>query len=114
VFWKHPTSPPQGRPRRDDHLLCPALRGLSEKPWPRHRRVGASGRVSTRADAPAGSRRLVWRRVGNGVMVVGLAAGVYVLLPRLGGLSRDADELRHAQDNQRRQPNIRSGRDPGH
>jgi len=37
------------------------------------------------------------RRVGNGVMVVGLAVGVYVLLPRLGGLSRDAAELRHAR-----------------
>jgi uncharacterized protein (TIRG00374 family) len=39
----------------------------------------------------------VVRRVGNGVMVVGLAAGVYALLPRLGGLSRDAAELRHAR-----------------
>ena len=37
------------------------------------------------------------RRVGNGLMVVGLAVGVYVLLPRLGGLSRDAAELRHAR-----------------
>jgi uncharacterized protein (TIRG00374 family) len=37
------------------------------------------------------------RRVGNGVMVVGLAVGVYVLLPRLGGLSRDAAELRYAR-----------------
>jgi uncharacterized protein (TIRG00374 family) len=44
-----------------------------------------------------GRRRLVIRRVGNGLMVVGLAAGIYVLLPRLGGLSRDAAELRHAR-----------------
>jgi uncharacterized membrane protein YbhN (UPF0104 family) len=39
----------------------------------------------------------VVRRVGNGVMFVGLAPGVYALLPRLGGLSRDAAELRHAR-----------------
>ena len=47
--------------------------------------------------ARKGRRRLVMRRVGNGLMVVGLAVGVYVLLPRLGGLSRDAAELRHAR-----------------
>lgn len=56
--------------------------------------------MGTQPEVPAareGRRRLVLRRVGNGVMVVGLAAGVYVLLPRLGGLSRDAAELRHAR-----------------
>src|SRR5215472_13414208 len=30
-------------------------------------------------------------------MVVGLAVGLYALLPRIGGLSRDAAELRHAR-----------------
>ena len=42
-------------------------------------------------------RRLVLRRVGNGVVVVGLAVFLYGLLPRIGGLSRDAAELRHAR-----------------
>ena len=42
-------------------------------------------------------RRLVLRRVGNSVVVVGLAVFLYGLLPRIGGLSRDAAELRHAR-----------------
>jgi uncharacterized protein (TIRG00374 family) len=88
--------------RRDHHPLCPAPRGLSGKPWHRYRqrRMAASGNAGTQPEVPTareGRRRLVMRRVGNGVMVVGLAVGVYVLLPRLGGLSRDAAELRHAR-----------------
>jgi uncharacterized membrane protein YbhN (UPF0104 family) len=56
--------------------------------------------VSTGSEMPAaqkGRRRLLVRRAVNAVMVVGLAVGLYALLPRLGGLSRDAAELRHAR-----------------
>jgi len=79
----------QRRARRDRHPICPVLRGLSGKH--RQRRMAASKSVDTRAEVPAGGapaarkgrRRLVMRRVGNGVMFVGLAVGVYALLPRL-------------------------------
>jgi uncharacterized protein (TIRG00374 family) len=37
------------------------------------------------------------RWIVHGVMFVALTAGVFVLLPRLGGLSRDAAGLRHAR-----------------
>jgi uncharacterized membrane protein YbhN (UPF0104 family) len=37
------------------------------------------------------------RRVVHGVLFVALAAGVFGLLPRLGGLTRDAAGLRHAR-----------------
>ena len=67
------------------------LRGLSVKH--RQPRMAASESVDTRPGVPAGRapaarkdrRRLVMRRVGNGVMFGGLAVGVYALLPRLGG-----------------------------
>ena len=72
--------------------------------------MAASESAGTGPEVPAGGapaggapaarkdrRRLVMRRVGNGVMFAGLAVGVYALLPRLGGLSHDAAELRHAR-----------------
>jgi uncharacterized protein (TIRG00374 family) len=62
--------------------------------------MAASGSADGRPEVPTGQkgrRRVVLRRTGNGVMLVALAAGVYALLPRLGGLSRDAAELRHAR-----------------
>ena len=37
------------------------------------------------------------RWVVHGVLFVALAAGVFGLLPRLGGLTRDAAGLRHAR-----------------
>ena len=44
-----------------------------------------------------GRRRPALRWIVHGVMFVALAAGVYGLLPRLGGLTRDAAGLRHAR-----------------
>ena len=41
-------------------------------------------------------RRPAVRRVGQAVLFVALAAGVFGWLPRLGGLARDAAGLRHA------------------
>jgi uncharacterized protein (TIRG00374 family) len=37
------------------------------------------------------------RRILHGVLLVALAAGIYGVLPRLGGLTRDAAGLRHAR-----------------
>jgi uncharacterized membrane protein YbhN (UPF0104 family) len=37
------------------------------------------------------------RRIVHVVLFIALAAGVFGLLPRLGGLTRDAAELRHAR-----------------
>jgi uncharacterized protein (TIRG00374 family) len=37
------------------------------------------------------------RWIVHGLLLVGLAAGIYGLLPRLGGLTRDAAGLRHAR-----------------
>jgi uncharacterized protein (TIRG00374 family) len=39
----------------------------------------------------------VVRRILHGVLLVALAAGVFGLLPRIGGLARDASSLRHAR-----------------
>src|SRR6266542_4357448 len=44
-----------------------------------------------------GRRRPAMRWIVHGVLLVGLAAGVFGLLPRLGGLTRDAAGLRHAR-----------------
>jgi uncharacterized protein (TIRG00374 family) len=44
-----------------------------------------------------GRRRSAMRWIVHGVMLVALVAGVFGLLPRLGGLSRDAAGLRHAR-----------------
>src|SRR5580658_565985 len=52
------------------------------------------------ADPPPhqkGRRRPVLRWIVNGVLLVALAAGIFGLLPRLGGLTRDAAGLRHAR-----------------
>jgi uncharacterized protein (TIRG00374 family) len=44
-----------------------------------------------------GRRRPAVRWIANAVLFVALAAGVFALLPRLGGLTRDAAGLRHAR-----------------
>ena len=44
-----------------------------------------------------GRRRLAVRRIMHGVLFVALVAGVFGLLPRLGGLTHDAAGLRHAR-----------------
>src|SRR5580692_5012422 len=44
-----------------------------------------------------GRRRPAVRWIVHGVLLVALAAGIYGLLPRLGGLTRDAAGLRHAR-----------------
>jgi len=53
-----------------------------------------AGRASSRQK---GRRRPAMRWIVHGVLLVGLAAGVFGLLPRLGGLTRDAAGLRHAR-----------------
>ncbi len=61
--------------------------------------------VNTPPDARAGRasplqrgrRRLAIRWIAHGVLFVALAAGIFGLLPRLGGLTRDAAGLRHAR-----------------
>ena len=53
-----------------------------------------AGRASPR---PGGRRRPAVRRILHAVLFVALAAGVFGLLPRLGGLTRDAAGLRHAR-----------------
>src|SRR6516164_490842 len=42
-------------------------------------------------------RRPVMRRIVHVVLFIALAVGVFGLLPRLGGLTRDAADLRHAR-----------------
>jgi uncharacterized protein (TIRG00374 family) len=42
-------------------------------------------------------RRPAVRRIVNGALLVALTAGIFGLLPRLGGLTRDAAGLRHAR-----------------
>jgi hypothetical protein len=54
-------------------------------------------RASRASPRPGGRRRPAVRRVVHGVLFVALAAGVFGLLPRLGGLTRDAAGLRHAR-----------------
>jgi len=44
-----------------------------------------------------GRRRPVMRRIVHVVLFIALAVGIFTLLPRLGGLTRDAAELRHAR-----------------
>jgi uncharacterized protein (TIRG00374 family) len=61
--------------------------------------------ADSQPDAPAGRaspqqggwRRPSARAILNGVLIVALAAGLFGLLPRLGGLSREAAGLRHAR-----------------
>lgn len=61
----------------------------------------ARGRAPSppRGDSPAarkGRRHPALRWIGHGVLLVALAVGVFGLLPRIGGLTRDAAGLRHA------------------
>src|SRR5262249_42050168 len=66
---------------------------------------GAPGMIGSKASQPADAapaaqrrrRRPAVRRIVHVVLFVALAAGVFGLLPRLGGLTRDAAELRHAR-----------------
>src|SRR5262249_57868424 len=66
---------------------------------------GARGMTASKASQPADAapaaqrrrRRPAVRRIVHVVLFVALAAGVFGLLPRLGGLTRDAAELRHAR-----------------
>src|SRR5262245_22939354 len=44
-----------------------------------------------------GRRRPAVRWIANGVLFVALAVGIFGVLPRLGGLTRDAAGLRHAR-----------------
>jgi len=44
-----------------------------------------------------GRRHPAARRIAHGVLFVALAVGIFGLLPRLGGLTRDAAGLRHAR-----------------
>jgi uncharacterized membrane protein YbhN (UPF0104 family) len=44
-----------------------------------------------------GRKHRVARRILTGVLLVALAVGIFGLLPRLGGLTRDAAGLRHAR-----------------
>ena len=54
-------------------------------------------RANRASPRPGGRRRPAVRWVLHGVLLVALAAGVFGLLPRLGGLTRDAAGLRHAR-----------------
>jgi uncharacterized protein (TIRG00374 family) len=49
------------------------------------------------AGRPAGRRRRVLGRVAHAVLFAALTAGVFGLLPRLGGVAHDAAELRQAR-----------------
>ena len=49
------------------------------------------------AAATRGRRRPAVRWIVHGVLLVALTAGIFGLLPRLGGLTRDAAGLRHAR-----------------
>ena len=46
---------------------------------------------------PQGRRRSALRWIAHGLLFVALAVGVFGVLPRLGGLTRDAAGLRHAR-----------------
>ena len=46
---------------------------------------------------PDGRRRPALRWIGHGLLFVALAVGVFGVLPRLGGVTRDAAGLRHAR-----------------
>ena len=50
-----------------------------------------------RAPLHGGRRRPAVRWIVHGVLLVALAAGIFGVLPRLGGLTRDAAGLRHAR-----------------
>src|SRR5690348_18277507 len=50
-----------------------------------------------RAPPHGGRRRPAVGWIAHGVLFVALAVGIFGLLPRLGGLTRDAAGLRHAR-----------------
>ena len=50
-----------------------------------------------RAPLHRGRRRPAVRWIAHGVLFVALVVGIFGLLPRLGGLTRDAAGLRHAR-----------------
>jgi hypothetical protein len=54
------------------------------------------GRHTNQARDRARGLERARRRIVHGVLLVALAADVFGLLPRLGGVTRDAAELRHA------------------
>ena len=54
-------------------------------------------RASRASPRPGGRRRSAVRWILHGVLFVALAAGVFGVLPRVGGLTRDAAGLRHAR-----------------
>jgi uncharacterized protein (TIRG00374 family) len=53
--------------------------------------------ASRASSRPRGRRRPAVRRIVHGVLFVALAAGIFGVLPQLGGLTRDAAGLRHAR-----------------
>src|ERR1700722_10437628 len=53
--------------------------------------------LADRAPLHGGRRRPAMRWIVHGVLIVALAVGIFGLLPRLGGLTRDAAGLRHAR-----------------
>jgi len=55
------------------------------------------GARADRAPPNRGWRRPAVRRVAHGLLFVALVAGVFGLLPQLGGLTHDAAGLRHAR-----------------
>jgi uncharacterized protein (TIRG00374 family) len=57
----------------------------------------ADTRAGRAPPQPKGRRRTAVRWIAHGVLFVALVAGIYGLLPRLGGLTRDAAGLRHAR-----------------
>src|SRR6476646_107949 len=57
-------------------------------------RAEPTGRASPQR---RGRRRPTRRWIVHGILFVALAVGVFALLPRLGGLTRDAAALRHGR-----------------
>jgi uncharacterized protein (TIRG00374 family) len=62
-----------------------------------HQSAGPPGARTDRAPPHRGRRHPTARWIANGVLFVALVAGVFGLLPRLGGLTHDAAGLRHAR-----------------
>lgn len=80
----------------------PPTPGASQGPRGPHERQPDGPAHPVTATGPAASpgkrrRRPVMRWVVHGVLLVALAAGVFALLPRLGGLAHDAAALRRAR-----------------
>ena len=63
-----------------------------------HRNAGTSPDArADRAPPHRGRRHPAVRWIAHGVLFVALAVGIFGLLPRLGGLTRDEAGLRHAR-----------------